>query len=767
MSALRQQLVLKEGSVFLLSHQNGDVTGNTGLGLYYRDIRYLSHYQFQINEQDPPLLSYSAYRNFMGTLQFANDIFQLADGTFVLPQTISIRRSRFISNGLHERFGFANYNRFPVPITLSLSFGADFRDIFDIRGFQREKWGQLLPPLHEESDKLVLRYHGLDGVPRNTIITFDRPCEWVDIQMPHILSPIVEPGIMVPVVGAPSYHIIIQPPIATLHWNCVLEPNQPVWLSLHIMPHSEEEGLQFGPPEWSDGGLAQQAVPQPQLESQPTQATGNGKFDRAVRYMQFIYRTWEDQSTRFSTDHEDLNAVLRRSRYDLRVLSDALGEGYFPSAGIPWYACPFGRDSLVTALQTLCLNPLIAVGTLRTLARYQGQREDPWREEQPGKILHEMRFGEMVRLGMVPHSPYYGSVDATPLFVMLFVETMRWLDDDNLYNELVPNVWRAIEWIDRYGDLDGDGFVEYVASTNRGGIRNQVWKDSSDSIQFPDGALAETPIAAVEVQGYVYAAKRGFSELLRRKGDIEAADRLAAQAEHLKQRFNEVFWMPDEGFFTQGLDRDKRPVPAITSNPGHCLWCGIVDEDKARLTVQRLMQDDMVSGWGIRTLSSQYPSYNPMSYHNGSIWPHDNSIVVAGFKRYGYHEEANRIVTQIIEAAQHFLYSRLPELYCGFTRDNMYHSGPAEYPVSCSPQAWAAAAPILMLQTILGLHADAHEGRVCLNPRLPGWLNRVELANLRIGQHRINLVVERAEGRDHVRADTGDTGIMVEIAESG
>jgi glycogen debranching enzyme len=761
MSALSQQLVLKEGSVFLLSHQTGDITGNTGLGLYYRDIRYLSHYTFKINEQEPPLLNFSGYRNFMGTLQFANDIFQLADGKLVLPQTISIRRSRFISGGLHERFGLASYNRFPVPITLSLSFGADFRDIFDIRGFQREKWGQLLPPVYED-DRLMLRYQGLDGLSRSTIITFDRQPDSVEVQMPRILSPIVEPGIMVPVVGAPSYHIIIEPPVATATWHFVLETNRPVSLALHIMPYSE------GEEQLTPGEVPEEAQPEPSAAPAQPQGTGsNGRFDRAVRYMQFSYRNWEDQSTRFSTDHEEFNAVLRRSRYDLRVLSDPLGEGYFPSAGIPWYACPFGRDSLITALQTLSLNPRIAVGTLKTLARYQGQREDPWREEQPGKILHEMRFGEMVRLGMVPHSPYYGTVDATPLFIMLFVEAMRWLDDDSLYNELLPNVWRAIEWIDRYGDVDGDGFVEYVASTNRGGIRNQVWKDSSDSIQFPDGTLAETPVAAVEVQGYVYAARKGLSELLRRKGDVQAADWLAGEAERLKERFNQAFWMPDEGFFTQGLDRNKRQVPAITSNPGHCLWCGIVDEHKARLTVQRLMQDDMVSGWGIRTLSSQYPSYNPMSYHNGSVWPHDNSIVVAGFKRYGYHDEANRIITQIVEAAGHFMYARLPELYCGFTRDNVYHSGPAEYPVSCSPQAWAAGAPILMLQTILGLEADAAQKQVRLNPRLPGWLNRVEVANLAVGSHRLNFVVECIEGQEQVRASPEDSGITVQMAGSG
>jgi glycogen debranching enzyme len=369
----------------------------------------------------------------------------------------------------------------------------------------------------------------------------------------------------------------------------------------------------------------------------------------------------------------------------------------------------------------------------------------------------------MARLGMVPHSPYYGTVDATPLFVMLFVETMRWLDDSKLYDELLPNVWRAIEWIDKYGDVDGDGFVEYRASTSPMGIRNQVWKDSSDSMQFPDGTLAETPVAAVEVQGYVYAAKRGLAELLRRKGDTEAAGRLQAQAASLKEKFNQAFWMPDAGFFAQGLDKDKRQVPTITSNPGHALWCGIADEDKARMTVHRMMQADMMSGWGLRTISDQSPSYNPMSYHNGSIWPHDNSIVADGLKQYNCHTETNTIIAQIVEASQHFQYARLPELYCGFTRDRIYASGPAEYPVSCSPQAWAAGAPILMLEAILGLRADAHEKRVQISPNLPDWLNTVRISNMRVGDKRISFRVDRRDdGQTEVTPEGEYTGISLE-----
>ena len=761
MATLGDQLVLKEGNVFLLSQENGDITGNEGLGLYYSDMRYLSLLVFSVNGETPPLLNFSGYRNFMGSLQYANSVFQLADGTAVLPETISIRRSRFINEGLHERIGFVNYNRFPVPMTVSVTFGADFRDIFDVRGFVRDKWGNLLPPLWEDGT-LSLAYMGLDGLARSTIITFDRLPDRVVPYVPPNTGPVIEPSKMVPIVGAPSFHINIEPPTATAIWDIEVPPNSPTSFAFHAMPN----GLQNGSGERkapAHTARTQQAAVSTSFLS-PPHPSADGTFDKAVNYMRLSYWNWDKQSTEFATDNEDFDHMLRRSKSDLRVLSEPVAEGYFPSAGIPWYACPFGRDSIITSLQTLAFNPLIAVGTLHTLARYQGEREDPSREEQPGKILHELRTGEMARLGLVPHTPYYGSVDATPLFIYLFAEVMRWLNDDALYRSLLPNVMRALAWIDTYSDMDGDGFVEYVGSTLRGGIRNQVWKDSGDSIQFPDGTLAETPVAAVEVQAYVYAAKKGLSELFRRKGEqLELADRLAREAETLRTRFNETFWMPDLGFFTQGLDSHKRPVPTISSNPSHCLWCGIVDDEKARLTVERMLQPDMVSGWGIRTISDATPSYNPMSYHNGSIWPHDNSLAVAGFKRYGYHDETNKIVTQIAEAAQYFRYYRLPELYCGFTRDTVYNAGPSEYPVSCSPQAWAAAAPILMLQSMLGLQADAAAGYVRLSPRLPEWLTTVRISNLRVGDQRVDLAIDKHDGRNEVYMSGTGTGITLQI----
>jgi glycogen debranching enzyme len=770
-STVSQQLVLKEDRIFLVSQENGDVqgsrhsqgTGDVGLGLYFEDTRYLSLFTFKVNGQVPSLLNVSGYRNFMAVIQYANEIMQMPNGELVLPQTISIRRSRFIGDGLHERIGLVNYNRFPIPITVELTFGADFRDIFDVRGFPRSEWGELLAPQWQEG-VLTLGYKGLDGVPRSTAVTFERAPDNVAVSIPEVTVPAIEPGIMVPAVGAPSRQITIQPPFATATWSFVLEPDIPQTLTLHLMPHS---GTAQSPKHLLGSANSSLLT----TDDRPL-TTAQGRFDQAVDRMRASYRDWDAEGTTFSTDNEELNALWKRGKYDLRLLCQPLrvpgpshGEdAYFPSAGVPWYVCPFGRDSIITALQTLSLNPKIAIGTLRELARYQGTKVDPWREEQPGKILHEFRTGEMARLGMVPHSPYYGTTDATPLYVMLFVEAMRWLDDDRLYEEFLPNVWRAVDWIDNYGDLDGDGFVEYGPSNSEHGIRNQVWKDSSDSMQFPDGTLAEPPIAAVEVQGYVYAAKVGLAQLLRHKGEAKTADKLDVQAQTLKEHFNQAFWMSGAGCFAQGLDKDKRQVPTITSNPGHALWCGIAHDDKARLTVERMVQSDMLSGWGVRTISDKSPSYNPMSYHNGSIWPHDNSIVADGFKQYNCHTETNRLIAEIVEASQHFQYARLPELYCGFTRDRVYASGPAEYPVSCSPQAWAAGAPFLMLEAMLGLRANAHNKQVHISPHLPDWLTTIRVSNMRVGDKRISFRVDKHGGRTEAAPEGEYAGISLEIA---
>jgi glycogen debranching enzyme len=467
----------------------------------------------------------------------------------------------------------------------------------------------------------------------------------------------------------------------------------------------------------------------------------SGDFDVAVHELRRSYEDWERACTQLVTDNEQFNELLDRSLRDLRALYTLTPDGGVLAAGIPWYVTIFGRDALIASHQILSINAAPAREALLMLAKHQGTEVDDWRDEEPGKILHEVRQGELARAGVVPHTPYYGSVDSTPWFLILLAQYFRWTGDVALADALLPNVEAALRWIDEHGDLDGDGFVEYRTRSARG-IRNQGWKDSHDAIVHADGRLAEPPIALSEVQAYVYLAKLRIADVFLALGHDARARTLALEAEELRRRFNEVFWMEDERYFAAALDADKRQVRTVMSNPGHGLYCGIVDEDKAALLAKRLLAPDMFSGWGIRTMSKSAAAYNPMSYHNGSVWPHDNALIAAGLKRYGFARSTNRVATALFDAAIEADYLRLPELFCGFTRRTP--NRPVSYPVACSPQAWAAGSPFLLLQAMLGISARAHENLLTVNkPHLPTWLNTVEVRNLSVGSSRISLVFRR------------------------
>lgn len=706
------KLVLRENEMFMVSDQRGDMGLGQRLGLYYHDTRYLSVYQLTLDGQSPTLLSSSCEQDFMANLQFTNPILAQAAGPDILPHTISLRRNRLVHDGLRERIGLMNYNRTPITVQLTLEIGADFRDMFDVRGYPRAARGTIHAPSWSDN-LLTFSYSGLDRATRCTRISFDPPPSRVDFKGAGsaILD---EPGTVLPNAVEPTHTHIVMPPLARVTWEIALPPAQPWSVTLLVAPE--------GP-----------AAPAP-----------SPQFDEDARLLRQQYVQWET-GWEVQTDHALLNRLLKRSLADLRVLNQPVDGGFLPVAGIPWFAVPFGRDSLITALQTLVFKPEIASGTLRFLARYQGQRVDPWRLEEPGKILHEIRSGEMAGLGEIPHSAYYGTIDATPLFLMLFAETMRWTDDAHLFADLRPHVQAALDWIDHHGDLDGDGYVEHtVGEGTTASLRNQGWKDSKDALQWPDGRYPAPPLALAEVQGYVYAAKQDLSEILTRQGEAALGARLAQEAADLKARFNRDFWLEETGFFAQALDGQKRPLPTVTSNPGHCLYTDIVDEAHRAAVVERLLRADMDSGWGIRTVSANDPSYNPMSYHNGSVWPHDNAIIAAGMMRLGYTSSALYVANAIMDAALHFRYLRLPELYCGFSRDLRYYSIPAEYPVSCSPQAWAAGTMIHLFQTMLGMVPDAAANRLLLNPHFPDGLNRVQIDNLRLGRHRLSLLIARA-----------------------
>jgi glycogen debranching enzyme len=700
---LADRVILKHNDVMFVSDLAGDVpAGNdAGLGLYRSDSRFLSTYELRLNGRRPILLNHGVDRAYVATFQLSNPVLETPHaGTAIRKQSLSLRRTRFVHNGVHERIGLQNCNRHPIEVELELRFDADFLDIFEVRGYRPERpMGTPEAPLKTETG-LTFGYRGRDDVRRSTEIVFD--------PVPHL--------------DRGTACVTVQ-----------LAPQEKYVLLVDMLPL-----LGDGQPE------------------------ADFHFDPALDALERKYQAWNASCTRLGTDNEQLDGgLIWRNLEDLRVLCDDRPTGLYPTAGVPWYAVPFGRDALITSIQTLALNPDLAVGSLRYLAKHQGQTVDRYREEEPGKIPHEFRFGELANLGQIPHTPYYGTVDATPLFLVLLVELLAWTADVDLLSELTPNVMAALEWIDRYGDLDGDGLVEYDQH-GRIGVRNQGWKDSWDSLIEDHGEPAPLPVALVEVQGYVYHAKSGLARIFRRLGRAREAERLEAEAEALRERFERGYWMPDARFYAQALDRDKRQVVSISSNPGHCLWSGIVCRERASDVAARLIAPDMFSGWGVRTLSSKALSFNPMSYHNGSIWPHDNSIIAAGLRRYGFHDEAERIGRSVLEACMRFSDRRIPELFCGFARDTRFHAGPGEYLVSCSPQAWGAGALFHFLQVMVGVDVDMFEKRLRIDPLDTSLYRRLRVEGMRVGDGEVDFTVECGDGV-RVTVDRKPTGLEVEL----
>lgn len=696
---LEDRILLKQDDVFVVSDRRGDMmAGNDdGLGLYRSDCRFLSTYELRMNGLTPVLLSNSIDRAYVATFQLVNP--QLGEeGRRLRRQTLSLRRSRFIHHGFHERIGLQNCGRLPIDVELELRFDADFVDIFEVRKYLRPDPDRAPVGRRLTETGMLLTYEGRDGVHRSTeIVLHPKPrFEGGRAIIPLHLAP----------QGSPlDTHVLV----------------------VGIFPRLGGE------------------------EHQPDQ-----EFDHSVRDLQRSYQVWNHACTTFHTNNEALDhTLLWRNREDLRVLCDELPTGVLPTAGIPWYAVPFGRDALITSIQSLGLNPELAMGSLRYLARHQGQRVDPYKEEEPGKILHEMRSGELANLHRIPHTPYYGTIDATPLFLDLLVELVDWTGDLEICRELWPHVQAALEWIDRYGDLDGDGLVEYGARTDaRARLKNRGWKDSDDSILYEeDSGDPIPPIALIEVQGYVHHAKAGLARILRRLGNTDLATRLEEQVAALGRRLEECFWMPEEGFYAQGLDGAKRRVRSITSNPGHCLWSRAVPAGRAGQVVHRLLREDMTSGWGVRTLSSDSSRYNPMSYHNGSVWPHDNSLVAAGMRRYGFAKEAEIVARSVLQACMRFNDDRIPELYCGFDRDHVFNSSPAEYLISCSPQAWGAASIFHFLQTLAGIDADLLNGRLRIDPVPTPLFTRLRIENMQIGGGRLDCTIRYDGGNPRVEVD--------------
>jgi glycogen debranching enzyme len=724
--------VLKHGNLYLLSDPFGDIHPDSrGLGLYDLDTRVLSCAVLRINGVRPTLLRTQAAANHIATIQLTNPELRRDPaikneiGAAISSRAISIMRRRWIAGGLAERIEVTNYSAVRQQVELDLELDADAADIFEVRGRIRERRGTYRP-IEATSESVTFAYEGLDGMLRKTLVTMTSG----------------------DVVASPDDGLTTREGAVRIRWVLDIQPGRRegvTWeVATRLTPGQHPRATESVPTK-----LAQTATAG---ESGARQAGNGTRADDGTSVVappadaEAEYGSWQEHCARIRSDGELLDLAIRRSVADLRLLRNdgpRKGEHYL-AAGVPWFTTLFGRDSIITALEVLPFMPDVARETLQVLADWQATEDDPDRDMEPGKILHELRIGELARTGELPHRPYYGSIDSTPLWLILLDETYRWTGDLDLVRQLWPNAIAALEWIDRYGDRDGDGFVEYERRTVQG-LLNQGWKDSGDAIRHRDGTPAEPPIALVEIQGYVYDAKRRMASLAERLGDRQLSRHLLAEAAELEARFNEAFWMPDLNFYAMALDRDKRQVGSIGSNAGHCLWSGIVPPERVDHVVDRLLDPSMDCGWGIRTYASGQPGYNPVGYHTGTVWPHDNALIAAGMKRAGRHDAADRVASRIFEAAQHSPDFRLPELFCGFDRG--LADVPVPYPVACSPQAWAAATSLSLLQTMLGMHADAANNVLELDrPHLPAWLGKVTVHELHVGERTVDLLFHRWRG---------------------
>lgn len=674
--------VLKHGETFAVFDRYGDIeqVGLRELGLYHEGTRFLSRLTLSLGKDRPLLLSSTVKEdNALLAVDLTNPDVSF-NGQVVIPRgTLHLFRSKFLWEGVcYERLRIQNYGLFPVEVSFSFQFDADFADIFEVRGLTRERRGLRLETVVEDG-RIVLAYQGLDGLIRRTRLECSpRPKE---------------------VSGS------------EVHYEVRLQPKGKATFFLTISC----ELANASPPRFSY----------------------NMAFKHATRMLKHA----KTQDCEIYTSNEQFNDWLNRSLADLHMMITDTPEGPYPYAGVPWFSTAFGRDGIITALECLWVNPWIARGVLAYLASSQATEVLPEKDAQPGKILHETRRGEMAALQEIPFGRYYGSVDATPLFVMLAGAYFERTGDLAFIEKIWPSLERALAWIDTYGDMDGDGFVEYLRLSPKG-LVHQGWKDSKDSVFHEDGTLAEGPIALCEVQGYTYAAKLWASELASVLGHRTRAEELSHQARALQERFEQAFWCEELSTYALALDGKKRPCRVRTSNAGHCLFTGIATPEHARRVTMTLLGSDFFSGWGIRTVAASEVRYNPMSYHNGSVWPHDNALIAYGMARYGLKEATLKILTGLFDASLFVDLHRLPELFCGFSRRP--GEGPTLYPIACAPQSWSAAAVFLLLQACLGLSINAPQGKICFShPLLPAFLEEVRIKNLKVGKAIVDLSLQR------------------------
>lgn len=679
------KIVINNGTTFLVSDEKGNMLDDPEYGLYYRDMRYLRKFNMTIDGKELHLLTSRNVNYFSAAYYLSNP-----ELNGIKANALSIVRKRSVGEGMHETVEVRNHTTGDVHLELAFDIKVDFADVFEIREYTQSEKGDF----KKETEKNSIAFsYSKEDYERKTLINFDSELK-------------------------PSF----EGPKAIFKIHIPARSNWKVNISVDV---GKEKNLHHC-------DLDCDVMEPPALEKEREKDL----------------KEWIAKAPVLQTDHDALMYSYNRSMKDLmalRIKDENFDKNLFIlAAGIPWFSTLFGRDSLIVAYQTLIIDPFIAKGTLKTLANFQGKKVNKYKEEEPGKILHEIRFGELAFFKKIPHTPYFGTIDATPLFLILACEYFYHTHDKDFINEIMPNILLAIKWIDQYGDKDKDGYLEYQKATEHG-LDNQGWKDSGDSVKFRDGRLALAPIAICEAQGYVYRAKKSLSQLFATLADPKRSEALALEADQMKERFNKDYWMPEDKFFAEALDKDKVKVDSFTSNAGQLLWSGIVDKEKAKYVAQKLIHEDMFSGWGVRTLSKASHAYNPISYHNGSVWPFDNSLIAEGLRNYGFDAEAKKIIEAMIEAGAHFAH-RLPELFSGYPKSEAKF--PVEYPTSSSPQAWSTGAIILFIKTLFGFQPDQKNNKTfSMNPILLDGMDKLTLNGVPFNGQKVTIKVNRDNGR--------------------
>ncbi|HET7226515.1 MAG TPA: glycogen debranching N-terminal domain-containing protein [Candidatus Eisenbacteria bacterium] len=715
--SIADAVTVKDRNVFLVAERDGSfpLAGVHGFGLYTDDTRYLDGCAWTLGGAPPTPLGASVMRPGHARFQLTNPALRVADRTIAKEQ-LGITWERLVDGDtecVHERLLLQSHLTYACALELELTLHASFEDMFVVRGMQGAPPGTIAPPAWRH-DTLAFRYAGADGIARAVTVRFERAPDGLASEGARF-------RLELPARGSAELAFLI------------------------AITHGREAD--------ADGP----APPRP----------GHARMQRAARRSADDHRAWRGRQPRLTCDSVLMQETVDRSLDDLHALHSRMDGAVYMAAGLPWFATVFGRDTLLTAIEMLAWDPDLTASSLRLLAGMQGDRVDPSRDETPGKILHELRTGELARLGRLPHTPYYGSVDATPLFLVALARHARWTGSLALFRELRGPVERALEWIARWGDSDGDGFVDYGPTTTAGGLRNQGWKDSGDGIPNADGSLAEPPIALVEVQGYVYRALLGTAGLFAHAGLPRRARALALEAHRLRERFERAFWSERLQGYVLALERGGRPVEVAASNAGHALWSGIAHPRRAARVVRRLMEDDLWSGWGIRTLSTRERRFNPIGYHLGTVWPHDNALAAAGFRRYGHARAVQRVLEHLLDAALHFPLARLPELFGGYPRD--VYPVPIRYPVACHPQAFAAAAVPCLIESALGLSPHAFQHRLdVVHPVLPRFCHALRIEGLRVGGGSVDVqFVRREDGSVHATVERVRGPLRVHVHDRG